>query len=208
MGGWGSGRQGGKPLKEDGVTIDLGLMLRKGWISEGRCGTGQLTWSNASGWSAKIGYSYDLIDPESASLTLDYRNRRGSEDWVSRKQHVRLVYTVPHYGGRRWWMACPVRGDRVGKLYLPSGGDIFAGRKAWGLAYRSQRAQSRDRPFERLFALQRRLGCPEGWEQPVWRPKGMWRRTFERLERQYWDLDQRCAVEMVSAFAILRGSLK
>ena len=204
MGGWGSGRRGGRPVKEDGLTIDLTLMLRKGWMSEGRSGSGQLTWSNASGWSASISYSYDLIDPDCASLTLEYRNKRDGE-WISRKQHVRLVYTEPRYGGRRWWMGCPVRGNRVGKLYLPNGGDIFAGRKAWGIAYRSQRAESRDRPFERLFAIQRRCGCPEGWEQPIRRPKGMWRRTFEKSEQRYWDLDAQCSVEMTTSLAILRG---
>jgi hypothetical protein len=208
MGGWGSGRKCGKPVKEDGLTIDLALMLRKGWMTVGRCSSGRLTWSSSSGWSATIGYSYDLTHPESASLTLDYRNKRGGDDWTSRKQHVRLVYTVPPYGGRRWWMTCPVRGDRVGKLYLPSGGDIFAGRKAWRLAYRSQRLASRDRPFERLFAIQKRLGCPEGWEQPIWRPKGMWRRTYKRLEKCYWALDAECGREMTGALAILRRSLK
>jgi hypothetical protein len=208
MGGWGSGRRTGRPVKEDGLTIDLGLMLRKGWISDGRSGSGTLTWSNNHGWSASIGYSCTLTDPECASMTLDYRSRRGGGDWVSRKQHVRLVYTVPPYGGRRWWMACPVRGNRVGKLYLPDGGDIFAGRKAWGIAYRSQRAESRDRPFERLFAIQRRCGCPEGWEQPIRRPKGMWRRTFERLEQRYWELDAQCSAEMVTSLAILRGSAR
>lgn len=206
MGGWGSGRRGGRPLKEDGTTIDLPLMFRKGWIREGRCGSGTLTWSDNTGWSASIGYSYDLIDPECASLTLDYRNRRGGEDWVSRKQVIRLVYTVPPYGGRRWWVICPVHYHRAAKLYLPAGGDIFASRKAWGIAYRSQRAQSRDKPFDRLFALQRRLGSPEGWEEPLRRPKGMWRRTFDRLEQRYWELDAECSREMAFALATIRGS--
>jgi hypothetical protein len=174
MGGWGSGRRSGRPVKEDGLTIDLALMLRKGWMTDGVSRTGgRLTWSGSSGWSASISYSYDLTDPDAANMTLTYRSRRGGGDWVDRKQHIRLSYTVPPYGGRRWWMVCPVRHERVGKLYLPDGGDIFAGRKAWNLAYTSQRAASRDRAFERLFAIQRRLGCPEGWEQPIWRPKGM-----------------------------------
>jgi hypothetical protein len=142
MGGWGSGRRGGKPVKEDGLTIDLTLMLRKGWMTEGRSSHGSLSWSDATGWSATIGYTYDLSNPETASLTLTYRNKRGGDEWVSRQQHVRMVYTVPPYGGRRWWMLCPVRGDRVAKLYLPNSGDIFAGRKAWRLSYRSQRLQS------------------------------------------------------------------
>ena len=204
MGGWNSGRRGGKPLKEDGTAIDLALMLRKGWITDGKWGTGRLTWSDGTGWSASISYQYDMLDSDIATLILIYRNRRGGEDWIDRKQSLRLVYTVPPFGGRRWWVLCPVLKHRAGKLYLPAGGDVFASRKAWGLAYRSQRSQSRDRAFERLFAIQRRLGCPEGWEQPIRRPKGMWRRTFERLERRYWELDAQCSREMATAFAILR----
>lgn len=204
MGGWNSGRRGGRPLKEDGTTIDLALLLRKGWVTDGKWGTGRLTWSDSTGWSASISYQYNMLDPENASLTLTYRNRRGGEDWTDRNQVLGLVYTVPPFGGRRWWVLCPVLKQRAGKLYLPAGGDVFASRKAWGFAYRSQRSPSRDRAFERLFSLQRRLGCPEGWEQPIRRPKGMWRRTFDRHEKRYWELDQECSREMALTFAILR----
>ena len=91
MGGWGSGRSSGRPLKEDGTTIDLALMVRKGWVVD-----------------------------------------------------------------------------------------------------------------ERLFAIQRRLGCETGWDMPIRRPKGMWRRTYERLENRYWELDAECSREMALAFAMLR----
>lgn len=205
MGGWNSGRRGGRPLKEDGTAIDLALMLRKGWLKDGQCGTGRLTWSDGTGWSASISYQYDMLVPENARLTLIYRNRRVGEEWIDRRQEVRLVYTAPPFGGRRWWLLCPVSNNRAAKLYLPAGGDVFASRKAWGIAYRSQRSQARDRAFERLFALQRRLGCPEGWEQPIWRPKGMWQRTYRRFEERYWEQDAECSREMATAFAVLRG---
>jgi hypothetical protein len=32
----------------------------------------------------------------------------------------------------------------------------------------------------------------------------MWRRTFDRLEQRYWELDAECAVEMIGALAVLR----
>jgi hypothetical protein len=204
MGGFGSGRGYGKPVKEDGLAINLALCLRRGWVRNGWSGSGRLTWTGSGGWSASINHTYNLLDPENAWMKLNYRNRRGGDDWVSREQHIRLVYTVPPFGGRRWWFECPVRRNRAGVLYLPNGGDIFAGRRAWGIAYRSQRSHSRDRAFERLFAIQRRLGCLEGWEQPIRRPKGMWRRTFERLEAEYWEWDARCALEMAQAFALLK----
>jgi hypothetical protein len=209
MGGWNSGRSGGRPIKEDGLTIDIALMLRKGWMRDGaRSWGGRLTWSWSGGSSSTISYNYDLTDPYDASMTLIYRQRRSGEDWQDRKQHIRLVHTVPPFGGRRWWMVCPVRHERVGKLYLPNGGDIFAGRKAWRLGYRSQRVASRDKAFERLFSLQRKLGCHQGWEAGLYRPKGMWNRTFERHFERYLELDAQCAVEMMGVLGRLRGSLR
>ena len=208
MGGWNSGRSGGRPIKEDGLTIDLALLLRKGWMRDGVKSWGhRLTWSRGRDSSSSISYDYDLTDPDNASMTLSYRQSRSGGAWEDRKQHIRLVYTVPPFGGRRWWMICPVKGGRVGKLYLPNGGDIFAGRKAWRLGYRSQRVASRDKVFERLFALQSKLGCETGWEAGLWRPKGMWHRTFARHFARYLELDAECAVEGKQMLAILRGRI-
>ena len=95
-------------------------------------------------------------------------------------------------------MHCPVNGSRVAKLYCPRGGDIFASRTTWRLGYTSQRVTERDKVFERLFALQRKLGCDIGWEAGLRRPKGMWHRTFERHLDRYWELDDHCAAEMAS----------
>ena len=202
MGGWGSGRHGGRPTVEDGLTIDLGLMLRSGWAKAGMAGTGTLSWSSRGKPIATISHRYDLTDSGTPHLTLSYtRTRRdGSKEQV--EQRIALTWTRPTYGGRRYWMTCPSSGRRVAKLHLPPGGDRFASRRAWRLPYQSQRSAHRDRPFDRLFRLQRKLGSEVGWEQPIHRPKGMWRRTFERHLASYWDLDEQCAAEM--AGVILR----
>ncbi|NMW32041.1 hypothetical protein HKD42_08205 [Altererythrobacter sp. RZ02] len=205
MGGYNSGRQGGRPIAEQSLKVDLALMLRKGWIAEGRSNGGSLSWSRGGEPAGNIQYYADLSDPANASLTLNYKRQRYGEDWISREQHIRLDYTQPHFGGRRWWMICPVRGVRAGKLYLPSNGDIFAGRQAWRLGYKSQRIAPRDKPFEALFRLQRRLGCNEGWEQPIRRPKGMWRQTYDRLEQEYWELNLQCSYQMMALVNRLRG---
>ena len=115
MGGWNSGRSGGRPVKEEAKIVDLALMMRKGWIGEGRYGGGTLSWSAGDRPSGSISYRCDMRDPDDASITLSYRRQRHGEDWVSQEQLVRLVHTQPHYGGRRWWMLCPVRHERVGK---------------------------------------------------------------------------------------------
>jgi len=206
MGGWGSGRQGGNPTVEDGLTVDLGLMLRRGWIRDGASGAGTLSWSSNGEQRASIGHRYDLTAADTAHLTLIYTRtkRDGSKENV--EQRIRLTFTSPNYGGRRWWMICPYSHRRVAKLHLPPGGDRFASRRAWRLPYQSQRSAHRDRPFDKLFRLQRKLGSEVGWEAPLRRPKGMWRRTYERHLERYWELDGQCAVEMMSLFA-LRASL-
>lgn len=63
---------------------------------------------------------------------------------------------------------------------------------------RSQRNQPRERAFERLFRLQKKLGCEQGWGNYPTRPKGMWQRTFDRHMDEYMDLDDECAVEMMA----------
>lgn len=103
-------------------------------------------------------------------------------------------------------MHCPVNGTRVGKLYMPPGAKSFASREVWRLGYQSQRNAPRDAAFERLFKVQKKLGCREGWEMPIRRPKGMHRRTYERLENEYWYLDALCAAEMMRAIGLLRGT--
>lgn len=84
---------------------------------------------------------------------------------------------------------------RVGKLYLPTGADRFVSRQAWRLGYRSQRVSPKDKPLERLFALQMKLGGQPGWDKPLRRPKGMWQRTYDRHLERYRELDRACFVE-------------
>jgi hypothetical protein len=181
-------------LADEALTIDFGWMLRKGFAAPGAFKSGQLHWrcrGEPSGW---IFYSCDMTDDSDALLTLrfDVADKQ-SDEKHSYIQHISLVCTVPTYGGRRWWMLCPENGSRILKLYCPRGAHTFASRTAWRLAYRSQRLQKRDRPFEALFRVQRRLGCLEGLEQPIRRPKGMWRRTFKRHVERYDELDAACS---------------
>ena len=194
MGGWGSGRHGGRPTADSSLFIDLAWMLRTGRASEGAHCRGTLSWSCRGEESGRIGYVAAMHEPGDERLELNYTNtRRGERKDVH--QTVRLTFTQPHYGGKRWWMLCPVSGRRVGKLYLPPGGDIFASRQSWRMGYQSQRDAHRDRPFERLFRLQKKLGGPQGYEEPIFKPKGMWQRTWQRHLDEYWRLDAECARE-------------
>lgn len=146
-----------------------------------------------------------MNEPACERLELFYSNTRHGKTQEVR-QTVALTHTVPNFGGRRWWMRCPVNGSRVAKLYLPPGGDIFASRQAWRLGYQSQRNAPRDQPFERLFRLQEKLGCPRGWGNYPQRPKRMWRSTYERLMEHFEKLDLECDAEMARMEAfVARG---
>lgn len=205
MGGFGSGQRYGRPTADESRRIDIAWMIRKGLAMPGAIRGGTLSWSRGDQPAGNISYTADMFDPEHAALVLRYTITESSEkrDYT---QRIRLSYTLPPYGGKRWWMHCPVNGQRVGKLYMPPNAEAFASRTAWRLGYASQRGSPRDAAFDRLFRLQKKLGCPQGWEMPIRRPKGMHRRTYQRLEDEYWYLDGLCAAEMMKAIGLLRGT--
>jgi hypothetical protein len=196
MGGFGSGRSSGRPLAEHSRRVDIGWMLRAGLAKDGALKSGTLRWHVGDEPAGSVSYTANLCDPDNASLELHYsRGDDGKRETVC--QSIRLCHTRPTYGGRRWWMICPYRGHRVLKLYMPSGADRFASARAWRLAWRSQRIAAVDRPFEALFRLQRKLGSYQGWDAGLApKPKGMWRRTYERHWDDYMALDEMCSVTM------------
>lgn len=201
MGGFGSGRYGGRPTADMSKKIDLAWMIRTGKATPGQWISGSLSWSCSGEPAGWISYSANMEDPCASELKLSFCRGSG-DDRESVEQRIRLVFTEPNYGGRRWWMVCPYKHIRVGKLYLPNGGDRFASRKAWRLGYNSQRVAHRDRPFEKLFRLQRKLGCEQGYDSWIRRPKGMWQRTFDRHFERFEELEAQCGAEM--AMLVLR----
>lgn len=196
MGGYNSGRSGGRPTADMSKRIDIAWMIRTRHAVPGSWVRGSLSWNCGGQPSGSISYSAEMTDIENAWLRLSYVRGSGNER-EEVNQNIRLVYSIPNFGGWRWWMICPYRGNRVGKLYLPAWGDRFAGRRAWRLGYHSQRVAHRDRPIEKLFRLQRKLGSEQGWEAGLRRPKGMHGRTYERHMDRYLKLDAECAVTMM-----------
>lgn len=206
MGGWGSGRYGGRPTADMSKRVDLGWMIRTKRATPGQWISGGLSWNCGGEPAGSISYVANMEDPHDSYLRLTFWRGSGDDrEYVEQK--IRLVFTEPNYGGRRWWMVCPYKGIRVGKLYMPNGGDRFASRKAWRLAYQSQRVAHRDRAFEKLFRLQRKLGCEQGYDSWIRRPKGMWRRTFDRHLERFEELDAQCGAEMAMLVLRLGGRL-
>lgn len=209
MGGYGSGRRYGNPLAEESLRIDIAWMVRTERAVPGASVSGNLSWTCGGEPSGDINYTCDMSDPEHAVLELRFTVSCFSTGEKTRHtQRIMLSYTVPHFGGKRWWMHCPWTGARVGKLYCPSGGEKFASRKAYRVGYRSQRMTKRDAIFERLFRLQEKLGCERGWGNWISRPKGMHHRTFERYLDEYEYLDGLCGVEMMRVVSLIRDMEK
>lgn len=194
MGGFGSGRASGRTLADGALFIDIAWMIRTCRVMPGRMLSGALAWNRGGHRVGSIGYVADMRNDDSATLELRYALGTDKQDVV---QHIALTHSRPNFGGRRWWMICPYGGGRCGKLFLPGGGDRFASRRRLGLAYASQSIGERDRPFDAMTKLQRRLGSDQGWGLLLRRPKGMWRQTFDRHEARYWELEAQCDAIMV-----------
>ena len=124
---------------------------------------------------------------ESAAVVLSYRScGSGSNEWKSIQQKVPISLTACHLGGVRPWFVCSVYcnghycGRRVAVLY--AAGDLFACRHCYGLAYASQQQTPLHRGLEQARKIRMRLGGSADLLEPFpARPKGMHRRTFQRL---------------------------
>jgi hypothetical protein len=180
-------------LVEDCLALDLAGLMRLGPIREGMTAHGELAWSQNGEQIQAIRFRLHLRRVDEASLTLQYQLCSANRQPREISQEIQLAHTRPNFGGRRWWLRCPVTGERARTLYLPPAGERFASRKAWGLAYRVETLNRFDRPFEKLFRAQRRLGHPQSLAAGLERPKGMWRRTFARHAKRFAVLDLNCA---------------
>jgi hypothetical protein len=87
----------------------------------------------------------------------DRQRLHGSDQWEQTDYLIHLVRTPCHYGGERVWFLCPARGcsRRVAILY---GGNIFACRHCYRLAYQSQRAQRYQRALSHAQAIRIKTG--------------------------------------------------
>ena len=186
MGGFGSGRSGGRPTVESGLTLDLRCLFKMGWLKPGARASGTLHWTVVSTGreTASVGFQSDLGE-ESGYVQLHWTStdRRTGE---TRQCETRIALTTrpQPFGGRRWFFVCPRTGESATKLHLPSGAYTFASRRAFQLGYRCQRESPRDRSLSRAFALRGKIGGQGGIGDYIAKPKWMHRRTFERaMER-------------------------
>jgi hypothetical protein len=124
-------------------------------------------------------------------------------------QHVSLVSSERHFGGRQWYCLCPRTGRRVRVLFRPLGATAFASRHAWGrrAAYASQFLSSADRAWRTKAKVKARVlgeADPDEWDLPP-KPKRMRWATYERWEAKYDQAEDVLNDQCLLALARLMG---
>ena len=133
-------------------------MVRAGAIKPGAYVEGNLNLPSRDDGLA-IEFESSTTNPRNSWLRLRY----AICDYWTGEQHqiddkIYLTASRPWFGGQRWWFVCPNENRRARKLYLPLGARRFRSRRAYRLAYASQREAVHDRAMRRADKLRRRLG--------------------------------------------------
>jgi hypothetical protein len=181
MGGFGSGRCGGYATCESTFRIDIDALRRQRMIRLGVRGGCVMHFS---------GYWHDLdvecethIDgPWNGWVRLKYEmTDYWTDEPLEIDDKIFLASSRPPFGGLRWWFVCPRLNRRVRKLYLPLGGRHFLSRRAYRLAYASQRETVHDRAMRRARKLTLKLGGDPADDEYPDKPKRMRWTTYNRL---------------------------
>jgi hypothetical protein len=176
-----------------------------------------MRWKRRS--TAPYGRRRGMLTPGRYSLTWS----QGDEPWgsislVTQVDGVRLLYwvttasgartcvnelvpfrsTATRFGGHRKWLTCLTCQRRCRRLF---GGRSFRCRHCHGLKYTSQREYPAQRAMQRADRIANRLHdmwrgtTKSAWEFPP-KPRRMRWRTYQRLERQYAELQRRWMMGM------------
>jgi hypothetical protein len=163
---------------EECRSIDIRRWHREGYLSGQRF--------NWAWWLDGERRAFIGVSADECSVELSYRFRRFGEEWIDVSQMVPITWSACNFGGRRPWFLCTVAsngvycGRRAAKLY--GAGKLFACRHCYGLHYACQSETVRDRRLRAVQKLRARLGGSACTFDPFpERPKGMHRKTYERL---------------------------
>lgn len=189
MGGYGSGRRGGKRTTSDMRRLDVRRLHRDGLLIPGKASCWQ--WSRNDVVIATIN-----ISTEKGRIVLTYRARDNGGEWEDMEYPVPLDWTACHLGGKRPWFLCPCCSRRVAVLF---GGKVFACRHCHNLAYDCQREAEHSRLLGRALKVRDRLGWKSDWGP---KSKGMHRRTFERLVKEHDHFDAASWAAVADRFGI------
>lgn len=159
---YGAGRPGWHVKAENCLRLDIQDLARRKLL-----GGAFFTWR----WSNS--YTGEEVGSIGIATTADCVRLNFNSNGEPIHQELQTVRTPCHFGGSRPWWQCPRCRRRVGVLYLRN--SSFMCRRCGRVAYASQTEDEMGRAWRKQRKAERQLG--ENWQ----RPKGMHRRTFEKL---------------------------
>lgn len=192
MGGYGSGWRQTRDCTDDYIRLDVRWLKRQGYLQPGR--SGMVHWSRRGERFASVNF-----DSSEGQITLRYKTRPRGGEWQDRHCPIAVEWTPCPLGGTRAWFRCPACGRRAALLY---GAETFACRYCLQLAYESQREAPNFRALRKAQGIHEKLGGSGIIDEPVFKPKGMHWRTFERLRRKCDAAVHRTNVLTVSRFGL------
>lgn len=173
---------GWHPHIESALVLNLRDLLAKGAVGPNSLRVGGWAWTNGDGDRVfEIRYRAELHE---AWGVLDVTDGEGT-------YRIMVGSTPLHFGGRRWWLHCPLTSRRAAKLYRYAAIGKFCHRTAIHPrpTYASQRVSGLDRIMDRRWAIRRKLGDPGTLCDPLTKPKWMRRDTFEHYQAKDEYLD-------------------
>lgn len=198
MGGYGSGRYGGRMKVQHCRSLDVNKINKSGALESGY--SGQWQWSQDGEKVASINFS-----SKKENIALKYCWRAYGGSWGSSEQSIPITWTPCHYGGKRPFFKCPgivnghYCGRRVIKLY--SGGRYFLCRHCYNLTYNSQSETRYDRLLRRANKHRIALGGAPGIYSWTEKPKGMWQRTYNHHRAEILAAERLATAEFIRVFS-------
>lgn len=200
MGGLGSGvwtRYGARQTLGSLRRIEITYLKKVGVLNSPVSGT--LSWIRNGEDNGFIGYK-----SHSTYIELNFNFRRGDrEEWQSVKQHINFDTTACNFGGVRHWFLCPNCYQRVGIICQAD--KLFLCRHCYKTVYSSQNESELDRLNSKKDKIAKRIfedyKDGRGWLKK----KGMHQKTFDKLYKEYRQLDYQSMMEYEGMLDRLKG---
>ena len=222
LGGYGSGRYGHMPGQkrpkttvEECLCLDIGWLYRKGMLTPPNIST--VSWSYTPLDKEKEDRSAGSISIYALENALKLSYVVTNPDAGEKREYcitVPIVRVPCNYGGVRPYFTCPDCHRRVLKLYKPSSQAKFSCRHCYNLTYRScqdsgddhARARARTGRACRKLGIKEYRNCDDAYYKAyvLERPKGMHKKTFERLRQVVFeavDEEREAFRQVLCAFA-------
>lgn len=173
-------------------------LCEEGVAIEGHNSQGVWQWTHNGEQTSSISYEVDMRDSHAAWIRVYYTNRRTEKHYDYR---IDLTYTIPHYGGKRWWFLCPANHcrRRVAILYL---GNVMRCRHCWNMAYASQNEAVHERLWTKMDRLAAQIGHEGGLLDGYYgkKPKTMHWHTYRRKKAALEQLQEKCLQHLQARF--------